>query len=107
MWNSLCSYFCSHPDAEKQGKGKSVFQQLNDPLTKLWFCFLSNIIPIFDSFNISFQASSTVAVHKLHGETECLLKKVLSFFIGDFIQLDYAEAANNLTKESLETILLH
>ena len=112
MWDPLYSYFCSHPDVEKNGKVKSIFSQLQHPLTKLWFCFLSNVLPLFDKFNTSFQSSSMATVHKLHGETERLLKKVLSFFIhtrviqhhaSDLSQLKYSDESNHLSDEDLFT----
>ena len=110
MWDPLYSYFCSHPDVEKNGKVKTVYEQLQRPLTKLWFCFLSNVMPVFDKFNTSFQTSSAATVHKLHGETERLLKKVLSFFIHtrviqehsrDLTRLKYSEVSNHLLEEDL------
>ena len=81
MWDLLCSYFISHPDVEKPGKVKTIEGLLRQPLTKAWLLFLSNILPVFDKLNVFFQTSSTSTIHKLHGESECLLKKVLSFFI--------------------------
>ena len=35
MWESLCSYFTSHPDVEKAGKVKTISKHLNDPFTKV------------------------------------------------------------------------
>ncbi len=81
MWNPLYSYFCSHPDVEKSGKVKSIFEELQHPLTKVWFYFLSNVLPIFDKFNTSFQTSSTATVHKLYGETKRLLKIFCPFLL--------------------------
>ena len=81
MWDPLCSYFSSHPDVNKPGKVKTITALLMQPLTKAWMLFLSNILPVFDKFNVFFQTSSTSTIHKLHGESERLLKKVLSFFI--------------------------
>ena len=81
MWVPLCSYFRSHPDVDKPGKVKTIAALLTQPLTKAWMLFLSNILPVFDKFNVLFQTSSTSTVHKLRGESERLLKKVLSFFI--------------------------
>ena len=65
----------------KPGKVKNISSLLNDPKTKLWLCFLSNVIEVFDKFNTFFQSSLTSTIHKLHGESERLLKKVLSFFV--------------------------
>ena len=59
MWDPLCSYFTSHREVEKQGKVRSIFELLSKPSTKLWLCFLSNILPVFDKFNLYFQTSST------------------------------------------------
>ena len=81
MWDPLCSYFISHPDVEKPGKVKTIVGLLRQPLTKAWLLFLSNILAVFDKFNVFFQTSSTSTIYKLHGQSERLLKKVLSFFI--------------------------
>lgn len=81
MWEPLVSYFTSHDDVEKPGKVKTIFKLLNNPTTKLWLLFLSNVLEVFDRFNKFFQSSSIATIHKLHGESERLLKKVLSLFV--------------------------
>ena len=81
MWDPLCSYFTSHREVEKQGKVRSIFELLSKRSTKLWLRFLSNILPVFDKFNLYFQTSSTSTVHNLFKESERLLRTVLSFFI--------------------------
>ena len=81
MWEPLCAYFSSHPDVEKPGKVKTSAGLLSQPITKAWLLFLSNVLPIFDKFNVFFQTSSTATIHKLHGESERLLTMVFSFFI--------------------------
>ena len=81
MWEPLRSYFSSHPDVEKQGKVKSIETLLRQPLTKAWLLFLSTLLPVFDKFNVFFQTSATATIHRLHAESERLLKTVLSFFI--------------------------
>ena len=81
MWDALCTYFTSHPDVEKPGKVKTIASHLNQPFTKAWLLFLSNVLVVFDKFNAYFQTTQTATIHKLHGESERLLKTVLSFFI--------------------------
>ena len=76
MWDPLVSYFTSHIDVEKPGKVKTISSLLNDPETRLWLGFLSNVMEVFDKFNTFFQTSLTSTIHKLHGESERLLKKV-------------------------------
>ena len=49
----------------------------SDTTTKAWMLFLSNILPLFDMFNVYFQTSSMSTIHKLHGESERLLKYCL------------------------------
>ena len=53
---------------------------MNNPSTKLWLCFLLNVLSVFDRFNAFFQ-TSTYTAHKLYGESVRLLKTVLSFFV--------------------------
>ena len=77
----MCSYFSSHTVVDKPGKVKTIEGLLRQILTKAWLLFLSNILALFDKFNVFFQTSSTSTIHKLHGESEHLLRKVLSFFI--------------------------
>ena len=66
MWD-LHSYFCSHPDVEKAGKVRSIYRLLNDPLTKPWLLFLSNVLSVFEKFNIFFK-------HQLPPFTKFLVK---------------------------------
>jgi hypothetical protein len=47
MWDALQSYFTSHPDVEKSGKVRSIYNYISDPMTKLWMLFLCNILPVF------------------------------------------------------------
>ena len=110
IWQSLLSYFSSHPDVEKSGKVKNICKLLNDPITKLWLCFLSNILGVFDKFNILFQTTSTSLVHRIQGETSRLLRKVLSFFLSpdvlmnhsdDLASIDYMNPTNHLLHESV------
>ena len=110
MWQSLVSYFSSHPDVEKSGKVKSISKLLNDPMTKPWLSFLSNILGIFDKFNILFQTTSTPLVHRVHGEMSRLLRKVLSFFVSsnsllshgdDLTSVDYVISRNHLTHDRI------
>lgn len=122
MWDPLCSYFSSHPDVDKPGKVKNIANLLTRPLTKAWMLFLSNILPVFDKFNVYFQTSSTSTIHKLHGESERLLKKVLSFFIhprfirsdaGPVTEIAYMDHNCQLTHEDIyigddtSALLLH
>ena len=54
VWDSLLSYFTSHVDVEKPGKVKTIFTLMSRPSTKLWLCFLSNVLAVFDRFNTFF-----------------------------------------------------
>ena len=105
MWEPLYSYFCSHDDVEKVGKVRTIFRVLSDPLTKPWLLFLSNVLPVFDKFNKFFQTSSASTIHKILGESERLLKTVLSFFINsstirdnlsDLTKIDYTDSSTHL-----------
>lgn len=81
MWEPLISYLTSHPDIKKTGKVKSVHKILTKPFTQPWMLFLSNVLVIFDKYNMFFQTTKTSTIHVLHSETVRLLKVVLSFFI--------------------------
>ena len=85
MWEPLCSYFFSHSDLERAGKVKVISRVLKDPLTKPWLLFLSNVLLVFEKCNVFFQTSSAATVHKVVGESERLLRTVLSFFINPSI----------------------
>ena len=110
IWQSLVSYFSSHPDVEKSGKVRNISKLLNDPITKPWLSFLSNILGIFDKFNIVFQTYSTSLIHKTQSETARLLRKVISFFVSpdvildhveDLVAVDYTSSSNHLLHESV------
>ena len=94
----------------------------SDTTTKAWMLFLSNILPLFGKFNVYFQTSSTSTIHKLHGESERLLKKVLSFFVhpqfirsdtGPVTEIAYMDHNCQLTHEDIyigehtSALLLH
>ena len=90
---------------EKTGKVKSIYCNLSEPSIKLWMLFLQNILVIFDKFNESFQTSKAATIHRLHSESERLLKKVLTFFIKlsvirdnseDLTEIEYSNPNNQL-----------
>ena len=56
MWEPLCAYFTSHPDVEKNGKVKTIAAHLNRPSTKVYLCFLSEMLRIFDKVNVALQS---------------------------------------------------
>ena len=83
---------------------------MNKPCTKLWLCFLSNVLAVFDKFNTYFQTSSVSTAHKLYGECVCLLKTVLGFFVkprlikehsDDLTQLKYHDPSSHLPDDEL------
>ena len=89
---------------------KNISKLLNDPITKPWLSFLSNILDIFDEFNILLQTSSTSLIHKIQGETARLLRTVLSFFVSpdvllnsgeNLASIDYTSSSNHLLHESV------
>ena len=95
MWDPLLSYFKSHNDVEKPGKVRTIFTLMSKPSTKLWLCFLSNVLAVFDRFNTFFQSSSVSTAHKLYGESIRLLKTVLGFFIKPQVIIQHSD---DLTK---------
>lgn len=89
---------------------RSIYRLLNDPLTKPWLLFLSNVLPVFERFNVFFQTSSAATVHKVLGESERLLKTILSFYIdpkvirlnsSDLTKLNYTDSSNHLPDEKV------
>jgi len=110
MWEPLLSYFTSHPDVEKTGKVKSIYDHLRGSFFKPWMLFLANTLVIFDKFNIYFQTSKAATIHKLHTESERLLKTVLSFFVkssvirlnsSNLIDIEYSNPSNQVSDEEL------
>ena len=84
MWDPLLSYFTSHVDVEKPGKVKTIFSLMSKPLA------------VFDRFNTFFQSSSVSTAHKLYGESICLLKTVLGFFIKTQIIIQHSDGFTKL-----------
>ena len=80
MWEPLCAYFTSHPDVEKNGKVKTIAAHLNRPSTKVYLCFLSEMLGIFDKVNVALQSSAASKVHAVRDEMLRLLRRVMSFF---------------------------
>ena len=87
-----------------------VSRVLKDPLTKPWLLFLSNVLPVFEKFNVFFQTSSAATIHKVLGESERLLKTVLSFFIDtniirinsyDLTKIDYTNSSNHIPDDQV------
>ena len=76
MWDPFLSYFTSHADLAKPGKVNTIFTLMSKLFTKLWLYFFSNVLAIFEKFNIYFQASHVSIVHKLYVECMRLLKTV-------------------------------
>ncbi len=110
MWEPLLSYFTSHPHVEKAGKVNSIYSNLNDPSVKLWMLFLHETLVVFDKFNESFQTSKAATIHRLHSESERLLKKVLTFFVKpsvirnnseDLTTVDFSNSDNYLSDEDI------
>ncbi len=71
---------------------------------------LANTLVIFDEFNIYFQTSKAATIHKLHTESERLLKTVLSFFVkssvirlnsSNLIDIEYSNPSNQVSDEEL------
>jgi hypothetical protein len=108
MWEPLLSYFTSHPDVEKDGKVKFIYMNLSNPTIKLWMLFLHNTLAVFDKYNIFFQISKAATIHKLHSESERLLKTVLTFFVkasvirgSTLTNIDYLDSDNQLTDDDV------
>ena len=77
---------------------------MSKPSTKLWLCFLSNVLAVFDRFNTSFQSSSVSTAHKSYGEIICLLKTVLGFLIKQQVIIQHSD---DLTKLRFHDISTH
>ena len=110
MWDPFLSYYRSHDDIEKPGKVRTIFQVMNKPSTKLWLCFVLNVLSVFDKFNAFFQTSSTSTAHKLYSESVRLLKTVLGFFVkpqvirehfDDLTKLPYHDSSTHLPNNDI------
>ena len=64
---------------------------MSKPSTKLWLCFLSNVLAVFDRFNTFFQSSSVSTAHKSYGEIIHLLNTVLGFLIKPQVIIQHSD----------------
>lgn len=58
----------------------SVLQELQNPVTKMFFAFLALILPAVNKVNVEFQATS-FRVHKLKKSINSSAKAILSYFM--------------------------
>lgn len=101
QWEALKLFFTSQYLVDRLQASQFLYNQFSDPISKLYFTFLSYIIPVVNKLNIIFQCQSP-AIHKLHSNCSLAYKAILSCFIrpvllkGDVVLIDPENAANHL-----------
>ena len=78
QWPALRSYFASTD--EQLVVVQRTLQRLDNPILKLYFLFLDEILPLFSRFNQLFQSERQL-LHVLHSELIVLYKKYLLKFV--------------------------
>ena len=101
QWDALKLYFTSQYFVDRLQTSQFLYEQLSDNIPKLYFAFLSYIIPVVNKLNVIFQYESP-AIHKLHSDCTLAYKVILSCFIkpvllkGDVSLIDPTNSANHL-----------
>ncbi|KAK4328250.1 hypothetical protein Pmani_001368 [Petrolisthes manimaculis] len=80
QWPALTLYFTSAALEDGMATASEVLQELHNPITKMYFAFLSFILPAVNRLNLEFQATS-LKIHRLHTSISSSFKGILSYFI--------------------------
>ncbi|XP_046975618.1 uncharacterized protein LOC124541725 [Vanessa cardui] len=80
QWTALQLCFTKTWLSEKLVATEIIFNSLNDPIVKLYFSFLSWILPKFTDFNNFFQ-SETVVITFLNDKIQSLFRDILLCFL--------------------------
>ncbi|KAK4291750.1 hypothetical protein Pmani_035437 [Petrolisthes manimaculis] len=80
QWPSLTLYFTSAALEDGMAVASSVLQELHNPITNMFFAFLTFILPAVNKVNVEFQATS-FRVHKLWSSINSSVKAILSYFM--------------------------
>lgn len=98
QWNALEVYLQTCSD-DRLLQTERLVSRLQNPHFKLFFYFLSFVLPKFTNFNLLFQ-SSTPIIHKLYTECEVLYRDLLSCYMYDsYIRHRPAEEINPISVE--------
>ena len=80
QWKALKLYFSGQYLVDRLQASQFLFEQLSNPYTKLYFAFLSYIVPLVNKLNVIFQSKSP-AIHKFQSQCVSAYKVLLSCFI--------------------------
>uniref|UniRef100_A0A1X7TZY3 HAT C-terminal dimerisation domain-containing protein n=1 Tax=Amphimedon queenslandica TaxID=400682 RepID=A0A1X7TZY3_AMPQE len=107
QWLALRSYFASTD--ERLVIVQRTLKRLDNPILKLYFLFLDEILPLFSRFNQLF-LSERPLLHVLHSELIVLYKKYLLKFVKEevvdahahnILELDVANEDHHLSNDQL------
>lgn len=80
QWSTLKLYFTSAAIEDGMASAAAILQELNNPITKMYFAFLAYILPAVNKVNLDFQATS-LRIHKLRTSVCSSVKGILSNFM--------------------------
>lgn len=107
QWPAVRSFFAS--TEEQLVVVERILQWLDQPILKLYFLFLKEILPLFNRFNLLFQSERPL-IHVLHSELTILYKKFLLKFICEetvdahshsILELDFEDTTTHHTDDQL------
>lgn len=106
QWNALKLYFTSQYSVDRLQASQFLFEQLSDPITKLYFAFLNYILSLVNKLNVIFQSEAPI-IHKFHANCTLAYTSILSCFVkpvllkGNVTEIDVRNPANHLPLNQL------
>jgi len=98
QWEALRLFFTDRWLLERLQATEQIFQELNNPVTKLYFFFLEWILPKFIDFNRFFQTNAAVVI-ELHDKIVNLYQEILLCYMNRNYIMKTALADINPCKE--------
>ena len=101
QWDALKLYFTSQYLVDHLQASHFLYEQLSNLITKLYFAFLSYIIPLVNKLNVIFQCKSP-SIHNFYSNCVSAYKAILSCFVkpvllkGNVALIDPSNPANHL-----------
>lgn len=80
QWNALTLYFTSATLEDGMVMASVVLQELQNPVTKMYFAFLAFILPAVNKLNLDFQATA-LRIHRLCTSLSNSLKGILANYM--------------------------
>lgn len=103
QWPALTLYFTSAALEDGMATASRVLEELNNPVTKIYFAFLAFILPVVNKVYLEFQATS-LRIHRLRASISSSFKDILGYFIKpeklknrDLSQISVSDPSNYLT----------